>query len=262
MRMSKEMTKPLLKEIKAVVSKERKSGKQDNTPYVIVLKKDGFHLALLGDTKPLLNDLETGAFIDDVREARHMENLTYYTAAFPGEFLNYLEGKGLLGDGDLKALCVKLNEQFRIMDDLLNKLGKLDISSVGTDLTPDQIRYALKLTNYFKCDFSTTTYTFNPLFNRSLSKIFKDTGLDDILYELENNSKVSHEVSDLLKQHSKGVNYLFTYCKKMAVVRNTSGVSVAKKLLTDVEYLSNELYYLEKGISEAAKARANFVSKL
>lgn len=264
MRISKEMTKPLLKEIKEVVSKERKRGKQDNTPYVIVLKKDGFHLALRGDTKPLLNDLETGAFVDDVREARHMGSLTYYTAAFPGEFLSYLEGKGLLGDGELKSSCVKLHKKFSELDELLKSIESLDISSVGSDLKDYQIKYALKLTNYYKCDFSTTTYTFNPLFKRLYAKLFKELGIAGILFELENNANFNHEISDLLEQHKQkqGVNYLFNYCKKMGKALDVSDLKVAKSLLIHIEHLLYELYPVKFSIEEAAKARAKYMSEL
>lgn len=264
MRMSKEMVKPLLKEMKEVVAKERKRGKQDNTPYVIVLKKDGFHLAVEGDTKPLLNNLETGSYIDDVRETKQINNLTYFTAAFPSEFLSHLESRGLLGDGELKSACVKLHKKFSDLDDLLTSIESMDISSVGSDLKDYQIKYALKLTNYYKCEFSTTTYTFNPLFKRLYAKLFKESGISGILYELENNSNFNHEISDLLDQHKQkqGVNYLFNYCKKMGKVLDVPDLKVAKSLLIHIEHLIYELYDVKFTIEEAAKARSKYMSEL
>lgn len=262
--MSKESTKPLLKEIKEVVAKEIKSGKRDYNRYVIVLKKDGFHLSLGGTTKPLLNDLETGGFIDDVREARQINNLTYYTAEFPDKFLSYLESRGLLGDDELKSTCVKLHKKFSELDELLTSIDSLDISSVGSDLKDYQINYALKLTNYYKCDFSTTTYTFSPLFKRLYAKLFKESGISGIFAELENNADFKHEISDLLEQHKqkKGVNYLFNYCKKMGKVLDVSDLKVAKSLLIKLEHLIYELYSVKFTIEETAKARAKYISQL
>lgn len=262
MRMSKEMVKPLLKEMKEVVAKERKSGKQDTKPYVIVLKKDGFHLEVEGSTKPLLNRLETGNFLDDAREAKQINNLTYFTAAFPGDFLRYLESHDLMGDGELKSLCVNLHKKLGELDKLLKSLDSFDISPVGSDLKDHQIKYARKLTNYYKCDFNTTTNTFEPLFKKFFIKLYKKHGLDNLLYELENASKISHELSDLLKHHKGGVNYLFNYCKEQGNAIDLADAQVAKHLLRGLDYLSGELYYVRFAIEEAAKARAKYISEL
>jgi hypothetical protein len=260
--MSKEKVKPLLKEMKDIVSKERKSGKQDTTPYVIVLKKDGFHLEVEGATKPLLNRLETCNFLDDVREARQINNITYFTAAFPGNFLSYLARRGLLGDGELKALCVNLHKKLGELDELLKSIVSFDISPVGSDLKDYQIKYARKLTNYYKCDFNTTTYAFEPLFKKFFVKMYKKTGLDNLLYEFENTSKIDHEISDLLKHHKEGVNYLFNYCKEQGKSIDLADSEVAKYLLRSLEYLSGELYFVKFAIEDAAKARAKYMSEL
>lgn len=221
LKVTKEMTKPLLSEIKEVVRKGLTKNK-----YEVVLHKDVLRLRIVlykrfGDDS-VIPVKETGKFIKMAEKAYIEKNLVGFSEKFPELIINYLEKT--IVDPDYKDSSKNLHIKVQNLQGGIlffgDELTSLDIDVVSSSLLPfygtDPIRRVLTIYSdrkYLTLNLHKFILVYpqqNKNFDANLLKVARESGLalETVMQILgqycESLSKVLYELNKELELLKKG----------------------------------------------------------
>ena len=262
MRITKEMAKELLKEMKSAISYNGYSLKD----YVIVLRNNELHLEILGEQPPLITVRDTRALLGDLETHKLRNTLTRYTELFPGAFLNFLESQGKHRIADVKLECEKFKKKLSIIDDLLNKIISYDLIPLSEDLelTDELLDYIDLVCNEFNLQFNNRSRVF---YSEDLHYLKSLSISDDkvkLLKNIERYLGKTPVIYDYYNSRDRDVEVLVSQINATSVLRRIPILAITNPLLTASGNIVELLYRIDSVASRADKARKSveqYVSK-
>lgn len=253
MRITKEMAKELLKEMKTAISYNGYSLKD----YVIVLRNNELHLEILVDQTPLINVRDTRALLGDLETHKLRNTLTRYTELFPGAFLNFLESKGKHRIADVKSECEKFKKKLSIIDDLLNKIISYDLRPLTEDLelTDDVLDYIDLVCNEFNLQFNNRSRVFYSEDLHYLNSLSISKDKVKLLKSIERYLGKTPVIYDYYNSRDKDVEVLASQINATSVLRRIPILAITNPLLTASGNIVEVLYRIDSVASRADKAR-------
>lgn len=234
MKITKDMTKVLLQEIKVVVRKHRATKLQNLPRYVIIDHVTGLHLVLeskLEGRTPFLAFEVANIYIKITLDALETGRLTEYTLQFPDMVLHDLARMNKLGD--IKVDCTNIDEYLRDIARTSIRIDKYanDIA-MYKDLSKEEID---GLVTYLESSethiISKPYYMFIPSKSDSKDIIAALYGGLENRLSLATNSRFSNYVIQLIEQPDVTESKLIDFCN-----------SLGRKLVVDPTEVSREIF--------------------
>lgn len=234
MKITKDMTKVLLQEIKVVVRKHRATKLQNLPRYVIIDHVTGLHLVLeskLEGRTPFLAFEVANIYIKITLDALETGRLTEYTLQFPDMVLHDLARMNKLGD--IKVDCANIAEYLR---DLKRTLVRMDNYANDIAMYKDLSKEELDgLLTYLESSethiISKPYYMFIPSKSDSKDIIATLFGGLGNRTTLATNSQFSTYVLQLISQPDITESKLIEFC-----------TSLGRKLVVDPAEVSREIF--------------------
>lgn len=252
MRITKEIVKGLLREMKQVV----KEGK--DLEYVIVLPvRGGLHLEVFKNQKCLVDKNDTEKFLTQLKLAKQNGNLTRFTEEFPSLFMNYLDVNLKNTFDDKKAIAITLQGNLVEIDKVLKRLIKNNILPVDIELDKDALKRVDFLCGMYNLRFNEETKTFYHPDRKYWDSL--EPSKEEILRNIESYLSLDDKISLLSRNLDKGVPYLVLTFNSLESMNGTSALKVARGFIEKAGYILDELYYVTDVMNRIAKARSGLL---
>ena len=278
MKITKDMTKILLQEIKVVVRKNRAKHLKNLPSYVIMDHVTGLHLVLeskLEGRKPFLDSGYATIYIQQTLSALEKGILTEYTEQFPNMVLSELEKAGKLGD--IKADCDSILECLKDTDVYVGKIAKIAPSiAMYKDLSKEEFLVLAKYIDTVDAYLIRDPYfMFFPSDSKSEMMISALTGdsVNTFLtdpknpYLNESAKRFCEYIHLLLNQKEITTKKLIEFCTNLARHLKVDPTEVAREILTvtiflrfsqeSIEYNMIKILEVQKGFESLSKIPKN-----
>lgn len=274
MKITKEMTKPLLRDIKDFL---RNSGYHieylfdQNTKesdksllkfgYVVVLQDNSLRLNIDPDEEILINMQHTLELMKRVYKSMELGKLTIYNNQFPLDVIQYVLKTDQLRKSDLKVIC---NDIYLNIDKIKrymvtcksHKVGPLEFSTI------DQKELIKELEKEYNCTFNERTKSFYPKGYETISKMLTgNTSFQLLFIELELLSGFKYQRVASLVNYSNDVITLKSALWKNFNIENRPYSENYNNALTsalDIYYKTIKMYNviidIEKGFERSESA--------
>lgn len=252
MRITKEIVKGLLREMKQVV----KEGK--DLEYVIVLPvRGGLHLEVFKNQKCLVDKNDTEKFLTQLKFAKQNGNLTRFTEEFPSLFMNYLDVNLKNTYDDKKAKAVTLYGKLSEIDKVLKRLAKTDIRPVYIELDKVALKRVDFLCGMYNLRFNEETKTFYHPDRKYWDSLYPTK--EEMLINIESYLSLDDKISLLSRNLDKGVPYLVLTFNSLESMHGTSALKLANSFIEKADFILEELYYVTDVMNRISKARSGLL---
>lgn len=252
MRITKEIVKGLLREMKQVV----KEGK--DLEYVIVLPvRGGLHLEVFNNQKCLVDKNDTEKFLTQLKFAKKNGNLTRFTEEFPNLFMNYLDVNLKNTYDDKKAKAVTLYGKLSEIDRVLKRLSKTDIRPIYIELDEVALKRVDFLCGMYNLRFNEETKTFYHPDRKYWESL--EPSKEEILRNIESYLSLDDKISLLSRNLDKGVPYLVLTFNSLESMHGTSALKLANSFIEKADFILEELYYVTEVMNRLSKARSGLL---
>lgn len=278
MKITKDMAKILLQEIKVVVRKHRATKLQNLPSYVIMDHVTGLHLVLeskLEGRKPFLDHYYATSYIQQTLSALEKGVLTEYTEQFPNRVLSDLEKAGKLGD--IKADCDSILEYLKDTEAYVGKIAKIAPSiAMYKDLSNEElsvlVRYIESVDAYLIRDPYFMFFPSGSKSERILSALTGDsvsTFLNDPKnpYLNESEKRFCEYIPYILNKKELTTKRLIEFCTNISRRFNIEPTEVAREVKTlttllrfsqeSIEYNMIKILEVQKGFESLSKIPKN-----
>lgn len=279
MKITKEMTKPLLRDIKAVLEQEKNFikgiGEKDtkgkphtilNIGYVVILRGTELRLAVEPDSKPIVSIADTLKLIRQVQLFKSLGTLTMYNEQFPSIVINLINNTSVSSDPTVTNICNRINYNLTLLRNGLSNLQAIyKNDKLGNYLTDEQLIFAKELATKHNCVYSDYRLAFSPKTTGLLGgSLLGDHDWVHILKELERvndyqNSLVSKIADDGVISVTSAENTI----RKLIFTGNSNltALNLATDIYTTSLYLLEDMKTLMDEAKRAKAARLEFIAK-
>jgi hypothetical protein len=279
MKITKEMTKPLLRDIKAVLEQEKNFikgiGEKDakgrtntilNIGYVVILRGSELRLAVEPDSKPLVSISDTLKLIRQVQLAKSLGTLTKYNEQFPSLVILLIDKGTVNYDPSVTTICKNINYNLTLLrNGILNLQAIYKNDRLGYYLTDEQLVFAKELANKHNCVYSDYRIAFSPKTTGLLGgSLLGDHDWVHVLKELERvNGYQNSLVSKIATEGVLSVTNAEKAVRKLSLTigNNVTAVSIASDVYDTSLYLLEDMKNLKVEANCAKAARLEFIAK-
>lgn len=281
MKITKEMTKPLLRDIKGFLRNsgyhieylfDQNTKESDksllNLEYVVVLQGKSLRLDIDPDEEVLINGQHTLELMKRVYQSMQLGKLTLYNNQFHLDVIQYVLQTDQLRKSDLKVLCqdIYLNID-KIKRHLVtfksHKVGPLSVS------TNDQKELVRELEQEFNSTFNERTKSFYPKGYETLSKmLIGNTSFQLLFIELEILAGFKYQrVSDLVNYSNDVITLKSALWKKFNIENKpysenyNNALTSALDIYNKTKKMYTIIFDLEKGFERSETANLTYQIK-